>query len=75
MTLVFLTNFINHHQVHVADEFYKVLGDGYKFIATEPIPDAFIQNGYQILRCLYGDYMQLPPEDKRHFHLKGVFWK
>ena len=53
MTLVFLTNFINHHQVHVADEFYKLLGNGYKFIATEPIPDAFIQNGYPIFERNY----------------------
>ena len=29
----------------------------------------------EYLRSLYGDYMQLPPEDKRHFHLKGIFWK
>lgn len=53
MTLVFLTNFINHHQVHVADEFYKLLGDGYKFIATEPVPDAFIQKGYPIFERNY----------------------
>lgn len=24
------------------------------------------------LRLMYGDYMQLPPENKRHFHLKGM---
>ena len=34
MTLVFVTNYINHHQVHVADEFYKILGDNYTFIST-----------------------------------------
>lgn len=61
MTLVFLTNFINHHQVHVADEFYKVLGDGYKFIATEPIPETFIQNGYPIYER---DYLVKAYEDK-----------
>lgn len=61
MKLVFLTNFINHHQVHVADEFYKIIGDGYKFIATEPIPDAFIQNGYPIYDR---DYLVKAYEDK-----------
>lgn len=61
MTLVFFTNFINHHQVHVADEFYKVLGDGYKFIATEPIPETFIQNGYPIYER---DYLVKAYEDK-----------
>lgn len=27
------------------------------------------------LTSLYGDYMQLPPEEKRHLHLINVFWK
>ena len=53
MTLVFVTNFINHHQVHLADEFYRVLGDDYKFIATEPIPEAFIKNGYPVYERTY----------------------
>lgn len=34
MKLVFVTNVLNHHQAPVADEFYKILGDDYKFIAT-----------------------------------------
>ena len=46
MKLVFITNFINHHQVHVADIFYRLLGDGYKLIETEPIPESFIKTGY-----------------------------
>lgn len=29
MTITFYTNFINHHQVPLADEFYKLIGDGY----------------------------------------------
>lgn len=37
MTIAFISNFIKHHQVHVADELYKIIGDGYKFIETEPI--------------------------------------
>lgn len=27
------------------------------------------------LTHLYGDYMQLPPESKRHIHLTGLYWK
>lgn len=53
MTLVFITNFINHHQVHLADEFYKILGTGYKFIETEPIPESFIKNGYPVYERTY----------------------
>lgn len=46
MRLVFISNFINHHQAPVADELYKALGNDYTFIATEPMPAEFIQSGY-----------------------------
>lgn len=46
MTLVFVTNYINHHQVHVADEFYKILGDDYSFIATIEMHEFRKQLGY-----------------------------
>ena len=46
MKVTFFTNFINHHQVPVADEFYKLLGNDYTFVATIPMPKEFIDNGY-----------------------------
>lgn len=46
MKLTFFTNFINHHQVPVADELYKLLGKDYTFVATIPMPQEFIDNGY-----------------------------
>lgn len=29
---------------------------------------------YEYLSHLYGDYMKLPPESKRHIHIKDMFW-
>lgn len=46
MTLTFVTNLVHHHQLPVADEFYKMLGDDYKYIACEPLPDWLIKGGY-----------------------------
>lgn len=46
MRIVFFTNFINHHQVHIADELYKELGNNYTFVATEDIPQSFKDGGY-----------------------------
>jgi len=46
MTLTFISNFINHHQVPVADKFYEILGKDYTFIATMAIPEAIKQKGY-----------------------------
>ena len=36
MKLAFYCNYLNHHQVRVADELYKILGSDYVFIATLP---------------------------------------
>lgn len=46
MKLVFITNYIHHHQIPLADEFYRLLGDDYKYIATEALPDWLIKGGY-----------------------------
>lgn len=46
MTITFYTNFINHHQVTIADELFSIIGGGYTFVAMEPIPESFVKNGY-----------------------------
>lgn len=46
MKIAFLTNYINHHQVPVADEMYKLLGNDYCFIATIPIHEWRKKLGY-----------------------------
>ena len=46
MKVAFITNFINHHQVYVADELYKRLGDSFIFIETIPMPKWLLDSGY-----------------------------
>lgn len=46
MTITFITNYINHHQVPVADEFYRILGKDYTFIATIPVSEFRKKFGY-----------------------------
>lgn len=53
MKLVFLTNLVNHHQIHVADELFKVLGNDYKYVAFEPLPDWLRQGGYSEIKRPY----------------------
>ena len=36
-SLVFVSNYFNHHQRYLSDEFSKRLKDGYHFIATMPM--------------------------------------
>lgn len=47
MTFVFLTNLVNHHQIHLADELYGMLGKDYSYVAFEPLPDWLRNGGYQ----------------------------
>lgn len=46
MTLTFVTNHVHHHQLPLADEFYRLLGDDYHYIATKTLPDWLIKGGY-----------------------------
>lgn len=46
MKIAFYTNFINHHQVPVADELFKLTKGDFYFIETIKIPESFIKNGY-----------------------------
>ena len=36
-TLTFFSNYYNHHQKALCDEWYSMLGDGFTFVETEPI--------------------------------------
>lgn len=49
MTIVFVSNFINHHQVGVADELYRKLGDNYHFIETMSMPKWLLDSGYPMI--------------------------
>lgn len=49
MTITFFSNFINHHQVNVADELSKLTDGNYHFVELVPIPDWLICGGYSNL--------------------------
>lgn len=45
MRLVFYSNYLNHHQVLIADELYKILGKEYSFVATLPTDVSLLKGG------------------------------
>lgn len=45
MKLVFYSNYLNHHQVLVADELYALLGEEYRFVATMPRNEMELKGG------------------------------
>lgn len=46
MTLTFVTNYVHHHQLPLADEFFRLIGDNYRYIATSQLPEWLIKGGY-----------------------------
>lgn len=46
MKITFITNFVNHHQIPLAEEFFSMIGDGYHLIATAPMEIMRRQLGY-----------------------------
>lgn len=46
MILTFISNYINHHQIPFSNACYKLLGDGFHFIQTEPMEQERIAMGW-----------------------------
>ena len=49
MTVTFFSNFLVHHQVPFCEAMVHHLGDGFRFVATEPIPQDRLDMGYKNL--------------------------
>jgi len=47
MKVTFYSNFLNHHQIPFCNKMYEVLGDNFKFVATEKIPNERIALGFR----------------------------
>lgn len=48
MKVTFVSNYINHHQIPLAEVLYQKWGDDYHFIQTEPMEDERVQQGWSL---------------------------
>ena len=46
MTIIFVSNYINHHQIPFSEACYRELGEGYRFIQTEPMEEERVAMGW-----------------------------
>lgn len=53
MRITFYSNFLNHHQLPFCMEMVKLLGNGFKFIATEPTHQERLAMGYHDINEQY----------------------
>lgn len=59
--VVFVSNYINHHQIPVCNELFRLLGKSFAFIQTEPIEEERLAMGWQTaegLEYLFYSYKQ-----------------
>lgn len=49
MTITFFSNFLLHHQTPFCEAMVERIGDGFHFVATEPIPQERLDMGYKNL--------------------------
>ena len=49
LTVTFFSNFLLHHQTPFCEAMVKRIGDGFRFVATEPVPQDRLDMGYQNL--------------------------
>ncbi len=47
MKLLFISNYINHHQIPFCNAMYALLGDEFAFLQTEPMEEERIRMGWQ----------------------------
>jgi len=48
MNIVFVSNYINHHQIPVSDCLYELSGGRYTFIQTEPMEEERVKMGWDV---------------------------
>lgn len=48
MTVTFVSNYINHHQIPFSNEMYARLGKAYHFIQTEPMEEERVGMGWEV---------------------------
>lgn len=46
MTITFISNYINHHQIPFSEALYKRLGESYHFVQTEPMEEERVAMGW-----------------------------
>ena len=59
---VFVSNYINHHQIPFCNALYERLGENFYFIQTEPMEEERIRMGWQEVKLPYVKYYYKEPE-------------
>ena len=68
MTIVFVSNFINHYQVTVSDALYELCDGQYYFVETSRVPEERRKGGFDIIERPYVIRTWKGPEEEKMAH-------
>ena len=72
MKFVFVSNYINHHQIPFCSAMYRLLGGDFVFIQTEPMEEERVRMGWQEEKRLpYVKYSYEEPEECRRLIMES----
>ena len=66
MRIVFVSNYINHHQIPLSEELYRLTEGKYTFVQTEPMEEERIKMGWDA-ESVNKPYVKLYYEDKTDY--------
>ena len=66
MRITFYSNYLNHLQTAFCDEMYNSLGDNFRFVATEELPQDRLSSGYE--DCSHYPYNLNSFENEVNYH-------
>lgn len=69
MKVTFFSNFMNHHQLPFCKEMVKLLGNDFKFVATEDIPVERKELGYESMNDKFDFIIKAYENDLKAFQL------
>lgn len=68
MKVTFVSNYINHHQLPFCREMYRLLGEGYRFIQTQPMEEERVRMGW-------GEDLAAIPYLRLFYETEAECWK
>lgn len=72
MNIVFVSNYINHHQIPLSDELYKLTNGNYTFIQTEPMEEERVKMGWDV-NAIKKPYVKLYYDAKKE--CEDLIWE
>ena len=74
MKIVFVSNFLNHHQLGICQEFENKYGENFKFISLESIPQDRVSMNYKDMNHMYPFVINAYESDEEYIRAERLVY-